>query len=223
MGQKVNPNGFRFGITKEHNATWFADKKSFAKYLHQDSKIREYFTKFTRKYQLGNIQIKRSQKEEVTVFLHSATPGVILGQGGENIKKMIIDVKKHLKDKKINLKIEVVLIEKPSLNATLMAEEIAVALENRGSFRVAQKQAIRKILQGGATGVKTRVSGRLNGVDMARTEGYQQGIISLHTLRQDVDYALALAHTTYGVLGVKVWISKGEILKTKNKINEGGE
>ena len=210
MGQKVNPNGFRYGISREHNADWYADKRNFSKYLHQDRKIRKFFEKLVREYKIGSVQIKRNQNENVTVFVHSATPGAILGQGGDNLKKLTLDIHKYLKDRKIKLRIEVVQIKNPDLNARLMAEEIAISLENRGSFRAAQKMTMRKIFKAGAVGVKTQVSGRLNGVDMARTEGYQQGIMALHTLRQDVDYALALAKTTYGILGVKIWISKGE-------------
>lgn len=212
MGQKVNPNGFRFGITKKHNATWFADKKDFASFLLEDHKIVEYIERFTRQYAIGNVQITRNQKNEVTVRIHSAKPGIVLGDGGSNIAKMTKEIQKFTKNRDLNLTINVVSIDKPEINAKLIAEDIAVQLENRGSFRSAQKKAIRFALRNGAKGIKTSVSGRLNGVDMARKEGYTEGEMKLHTLRQDVDYASATARTTYGALGIKVWISKGEVL-----------
>ena len=212
MGQKVNPNGFRYGITKEHNANWYADKKDFATLLLEDQKIVEYLNKFTREYAIGNTKISRNQKNEVTVKIFTAKPGVVLGDGGANLAKLTKDVQKHTRNRQLNLTLDVVTIEKPELNAKLVAEEIAVKLENRGSFRAAQKQAIRFALKSGAKGVKTSVSGRLNGVDMARKEGYTEGEMRLHTLRQNVDYSQATARTTYGALGIKVWISLGEVL-----------
>ena len=217
MGQKVNPNGFRYGITKKHNTIWFAPKNKFATYLLEDQKIIKFIKKFERKYLIGNIKIFRNQKNDLSVKIFSAKPGVILEEDGKNLKMLINKIKKHTKNKKLKLNIEIITIEKPELNAKLVAEEIAIKLENRNSFRIAQKQAIRSALKAGAKGIKTSVSGRLNGVDMARTEGYTEGEMKLHTLRQDVDYATATAKTTYGALGVKVWISKGEILEGGKK------
>ena len=217
MGQKVNPNGFRYGVTKKHNATWFADKKDFANLLLEDQKIIEYIETFTREYAIGNIEIKRNQKNEVMVNISSAKPGVILGEGGANLQKFTKDIQKHTRNRALNLSLNIVAIEKPEINAKLVAEDIAVKLENRGSFRSAQKQAIRFALKNGAKGIKTSVSGRLNGVDMARTEGYTEGEMKLHTLRQDVDYATATARTTYGALGIKVWISLGEVKSGGNE------
>lgn len=217
MGQKVNPNGFRYGITKKHNATWYAEKADFAKFLLEDDKIIKYINTFSREYAIGGIQVLRNQKGETTVKLHTAKPGVVLGQGGENLRAFTTKVQKVTKNKKLNLNIEVVVIEKPELNARLVAEEIAMKLENRGSFRMAQKYVIRSALRSGAKGIKTKVSGRLNGADMARSEGYTQGEMKLHTLRQDIDYAKATARTTYGAIGIKVWISKGEILSGGKK------
>ena len=217
MGQKVNPNGFRYGITKDHTANWYADKKEFATLLLEDQKIVEYLEKFTREYAIGNIDISRNQKNEVTVRLHTAKPGIVLGEAGANLKAIAKAIQKYTRNRNLNLTIDVVTIEKPELNAKLVAEEIAIKLENRGSFRSAQKQAIRFALKNGAKGIKTSVSGRLNGVDMARTEGYTEGEMKLHTLRQDVDYATATARTTYGALGIKIWISKGEIIDGGNK------
>ncbi|UWD34295.1 30S ribosomal protein S3 [Mesomycoplasma molare] len=211
MGQKVNPNGFRYGITKKHNVNWFADKSHFSTYLLEDVKIREYVEKFVREYQIGKVEIRRDQNNKVSLIIHTAKPGVVLGQGGENVKKFTTDIQKFVKNKKLNLNIEVIELDKPEINARLVAEQIAIKLENRGSFRVAQKFAIKVALKSGAKGIKTQVSGRLNGVEMARAEGYSEGEMKLHTLRQNVDYAQATAHTTYGALGVKVWISLGEV------------
>ena len=217
MGQKVNPNGFRYGITKKHNATWYAEKADFAKFLLEDDKILKYVNSFTREYLIGKVEILRNQKGETTVKLHTAKPGVVLGQGGDNLRTFTTNVQKATKNKKLVLNIEVVEINKPELNARLVAEEIAMKLENRGSFRMAQKFVIRSALRSGAKGIKTRVSGRLNGADMARSEGYTQGEMKLHTLRQDIDYAKSTARTTYGAIGIKVWISKGEILSGGKK------
>ncbi|MGX9340797.1 30S ribosomal protein S3 [Mycoplasma sp. 128] len=213
MGQKVNPNGFRYGITKDHNSTWYADKAQYAANLLQDQAIYRFFNKLVRNYQIGNVQIKRDNKEHISVLLHTAKPGVVLGTNGDNIKQLTADLKKALRNKNLNVNIEVVELKKPDLNAKLLAEQIAVKLENRGSFRLAQKQAIKAAMKAGAKGVKTAVSGRLNGVDMARKEGYNEGEMKLHTLRQDVDYATATARTTYGALGIKVWVSLGEKLE----------
>ncbi|VEU65869.1 30S ribosomal protein S3 [Mesomycoplasma conjunctivae] len=210
MGQKVNPNGFRYGITKEHNAFWFAEKATFASKLLEDVKIHRFFEKKTREYQIANTAIRRDCQNNITIVVHTAKLGQFLGQGGQNLKQIIEELKKHLRNKKANINIDVVEVKTPELNAKLIAESIAIKLENRGSFRIAQKFAIRTAMKAGAKGVKTKVSGRLNGVDMARSEGYSEGEMKLHTLRQNVDYATATARTTYGALGIKVWISLGE-------------
>lgn len=215
MGQKVNPNGFRYGITKKHNTIWYAEKKDFSKLLLEDQKIYEYLDKFTREYEIGKVEIKRTQDNKTTVIIHSAKPGAILGQEGSNVKLLTKNIQKYVRNRKLALNIEVVTIEKPSLSAKLLAEEIAIKLENRGSFRNAQKQAIRDAIKAGASGIKTKVSGRLNGVDMARSEGYSEGEMKLHTLRQNVDYATAVARTTYGAIGVKVWLSLGDVKEGK--------
>lgn len=215
MGQKVNPNGFRYGITKKHNTIWYAEKKDFSKLLLEDQKIYEYLDKFTREYEIGKVEIRRTQDNKTTVIIHSAKPGAILGQEGSNVKLLTKNIQKYVRNRKLALNIEVVTIEKPSLSAKLLAEEIAIKLENRGSFRNAQKQAIRDAIKAGASGIKTKVSGRLNGVDMARSEGYSEGEMKLHTLRQNVDYATAVARTTYGAIGVKVWLSLGDVKEGK--------
>jgi len=187
MGQKVNPNGFRFGITKEHNTTWYSDKANFAKLLLEDQKIYGYFDKLVRKYQIGGVKISRNQKNEVTVVLQSAKVGELMGENRSNLDKMTKEIQKLTRNRNLKLTIDVQVIEKPEINAKLIAEDIAIRLENRGSFRTAQKFAIRNALRSGAKGIKTKVSGRLNGADMARAEGYTKGEMKLHTLRQDVD------------------------------------
>lgn len=215
MGQKVNPNGFRYGITKTHNTKWYGDKKEYIKNLHRDQKIYDFFNQLVRKYLIGKVEIIRNQKDETIIRVHSASPAVILGHGGDNIKKIKVNLLKFLKLKDAKITLDVAVIEKPELNARLIAEEIAIKLENRKPFRSAQKIAIRLAIRNGASGIKTRVSGRLNGVDMARTEGYTEGEMKLHTLRQDVDFAIAEAHTVSGIIGVKVWVSKGDIYNNK--------
>lgn len=213
MGQKVNPNGFRYGITKAHNTKWFANKDKFGDYLVEDAKIYKFFDKLVRQYQIGQIQVQRRNDNKVTVLLHTSRPAAILGQEGKNVQELTVKVQKFVKNRNLDLRIQVVELKKPDLSARLLAEMIATKLENRESFRQAQKIAMRAALKSGAKGIKTMVSGRLNGVDMARSEGYSEGEMRLHTLRQNVDYATATARTTYGAIGVKVWVSLGEILE----------
>ncbi|ADR24878.1 30S ribosomal protein S3 [Mycoplasmopsis bovis] len=213
MGQKVNPNGFRYGITKPINSVWFAEKQNYGDLLVQDAKIYKFFDKLVRKYQIGNTLIKRTKAQKVTVVLQTSQPAKLLGKNGTNIEKITKDLQKYLKNKSLDINLQVSLLKQPELNARLAAEAIAQKLENRESFRVAQKLVINDALRAGAKGIKTQVSGRLNGVDMARAEGYSRGEMRLHTLRQDVDFAKATARTIYGAIGVKVWISKGELLE----------
>lgn len=221
MGQKVNPNGLRLGINKDWEAKWYANKKDFSENLLKDIKIREYFDKNLKNSGIAKVEIERTAKKcEVTV--HTSKPGVIIGKGGEEIEKL----KKKLSDmSKENIQISIVDIKKADLNAQLVADSIANQITNRASFRMAQKRAIRNAMRAGAKGIKTQVSGRLGGADMARSEGYTEGTIPLHTLRADVDYATSEADTTFGKIGVKVWIYKGEILVGKKLENnhEGGK
>ncbi|WBP84182.1 30S ribosomal protein S3 [Mycoplasmopsis edwardii] len=212
MGQKVNPNGFRYGVSKEHNSKWFADKDNFGSYLVEDAKIYKFFDKLIRQYQIGKLEVRRNKENKVTVLIHTVKPAAVLGQEGKNIQELTVKLQKFVQNRKLNVNLQVVELKKPDLNAKLLAEMIATKLENRESFRSAQKLAIRLAMKSGAKGIKTMVSGRLNGVDMARSEGYSEGEMKLHTLRQDVDYATATARTTYGAIGVKVWVSLGEIL-----------
>lgn len=218
MGQKTNPNGFRFGVIRNWKGRWFAkDNKQWAAWAIQDRKIRSYLFKYEKPWLTGDIIIERTNESEINIHIYSAKPGSVLGQDGANVKKLIKDIQVLLKNRKLKINIDVREVENPDINAKIVANEIAISLENRGSFRMAQKKAIKKSLKAGAKGIKTLVSGRLNGVDMARSEGYSEGIVPLQTLRNDIDFAIAEALTTYGLLGIKVWISKGEVLKDSEK------
>ena len=217
MGQKVSPVGLRIGINKDWNSVWYAEKKDFARFLKNDIIIREYLEKRLKNAAVANVLINRNANKTEIIVL-TAKPGVVIGQGGEAIEKMRkILAKKTDENVQISIKEE----KHVALNAALVAEDIARQIENRVSFRIAQKRAIRNTMKAGAKGIKTAVSGRLGGADMARTEGYTEGMIPLHTLRADIDFALKEADTTYGKIGVKVWIYKGEILPEKTV--KGGE
>ncbi len=213
MGQKVNPNGLRLGINKDWEAKWYAGKKDFSKFLAKDVKIREYIAKNLKNAGVAKVEIERNAKR-CEVVIHSSKPGYIIGKGGEEMNKL----KKQLSTiADENVQITIVDIKKADLNAQLVADSIADQITNRVSFRMAQKRAIKNAMKAGAKGIKTSVSGRLGGADMARSEGYTEGTIPLHTLRADVDYATSEADTTFGKIGVKVWIYKGEILNKKAK------
>ncbi len=211
MGQKVSPVGLRIGINRNWEANWYADKKDFAKNLENDLKIRKFLEKKLKDAGISTIGIERNAKR-CEVIIHTSRPGVIIGKGGEEIDNLKKEIAKLVNEE---IQISIVDIKKPDLDAKLVADSIAAQIENRASFRMAQKKAIRNVMKAGAKGVKTLVSGRLNGVDIARSEGYSEGTIPLHTLRADVDYALSEADTTFGKIGVKVWIYKGEILQEK--------
>lgn len=211
MGQKVNPNGLRLGINKDWDSKWYANKKDFSKYLANDVKIRNYFEKNQKSNGISKVQIERNSKR-TEIIVHTSKPGVIIGRGGEQIEAMKKDLSKLVNE---DIQISIVDIKKPDINAQIVADSIAAQIENRASFRMAQKRAIRNAMKSGAKGIKTLVSGRLGGADMARSEGYTEGTIPLHTLRADVDYATSEADTTFGKIGVKVWIYKGEILPSK--------
>ena len=213
MGQKVNPNGLRLGINKDWDAKWYANKKDFKDFLNNDVKIRKYFEKSAKSNGISKVQIERNAKR-CEVIVHTSKPGVIIGRGGEQIEVMKKDLKNLTNEE---VQISIVDIKKPDLSAQIVADSIALQIENRASFRMAQKRAIRNAMKAGAKGIKTLVSGRLGGADMARSEGYTEGTIPLHTLRADVDYATSEADTTFGKIGIKVWIYKGEILSKKTK------
>ncbi len=211
MGQKVSPVGLRVGINKGWDSNWYADKE-YAKFLHEDIQIREYIETKLKPASLSSVKIER-RDNKVYVNIHTAKPGIVIGRGGEDINKLKSELAKFT-DKTINL--NVVEVKNADLVAKLVAEGIAKQIENRVSFRVAQKRTIQRVLRNREIkGIKTLVSGRLGGADMARSEGYTEGNVPLHTLRADIDYALAEANTTYGKIGVKVWLYKGEVLPTK--------
>ena len=218
MGQKVSPIGLRIGINKGWESTWYADNKNFAKYLNNDAKIRKFLSKKLKDASVASILIERTAKK-TDVIINTAKPGVVIGHGGEEIEKLRKEIKKLVGE---DVQISIMEIKQPDLVAALVAENIAHQIENRVSFRIAQKRAIRNVMKAGAKGIKTEVSGRLGGADMARSEHYVEGTIPLHTLRADVDYAHKEADTTYGKIGVKVWIYKGEILGSK-QVKGGNE
>ena len=211
MGQKVSPIGLRIGINKDWEANWYAAGKDFSKYLENDIQIRKYVTKNLKDAAVSKVEIERNNKR-TEVIIHTAKPGIIIGRGGEEIEKIKKDMSKMVGE---DVQISIVDVKKPDVDAALVAASIANQIENRASFRMAQKRAIRNAMKAGAKGIKTLVSGRLGGADIARGEGYSEGTIPLHTLRADIDYAHAEADTTFGKIGVKVWIYKGEILEDK--------
>ena len=216
MGQKVSPIGLRIGINKDWESKWYAPNHKFAKNLSNDIKIREYITKNLNDKGISKVEIEKS-KNHFEVIIHSSKPGVLIGKGGEEIEKIKKELSKIVNE---NVFVSIVDIKKPDLDAQLVADSIAKQITNRASFRMVQKRAIKNAMKAGAKGIKTQVSGRLGGADMARSEGYTEGTIPLHTIRADVDYAQSEADTTFGKIGVKVWIYKGEILPTKS---EGGK
>lgn len=217
MGQKVNPHGMRVGINKDWSSRWYADSKHYSEYLVEDHKIREYIKKKLFVSGISKVEIERTAKF-VRVNVFTAKPGLVIGKGGAIAESLKSELSKMI-NKDVNLNI--VEAKNVDLDAQLVAENIAAQLERRISFRRAMKQAMQKTMKAGALGIKTAVSGRLGGADMARTEFYKEGTIPLQTLRADIDYGFYEADTTYGKIGVKVWIYKGEILPTKN--NERGE
>ena len=216
MGQKVNPHGLRVGVIKDWDSRWYAEK-DFADFLVEDHEIREFLKKKLYNAGISKIEIERAS-DRVKVIIFTAKPGVIIGKGGADIEKLKGELAK-LTDKK--LVVDIKEIKRPDREAQLVAENIAQQLENRVSFRRAMKSTMGRTLKAGALGIKTAVSGRLGGADIARTEFYSEGTIPLQTLRADIDYGFAEADTTYGKLGVKVWIYKGEVLPKKAK--EGSE
>jgi len=214
MGQKVSPIGLRVGVNRNWDSRWYANDKDFADLLHEDIKIREFLTKELKGASVSKIEIERT-KNRVNVFVHTARPGIVIGREGATVDALRKKLEKFVGDKKVF--VNIVEVKNPDIVAQLVAYTIAEQLENRASFRTVQKRAIQRTMRAGAKGIKTAVSGRLGGADMARTEGYSEGNVPLHTLRADIDYATAEADTTYGKLGVKVWICKGEILPEKKK------
>ena len=223
MGQKVSPVGMRVGINRDWHSRWFANNQDFHKFLLEDVKVRKYLTKELKDALVSHIEIERRKSDkghEVVVMMFVARPGVVIGQDGANINRLKKVVAKMLKGSQVRL--DVVEVKNPDLDAQLVAQWIATELENRASFRTAQKKAIQRVRKAGAKGCKTLISGRLGGADIARSEGYKEGTIALSTLRTNVDFAHAEAVTAYGRLGVKVWISKPEPKKSAEEtVKEG--
>ncbi|MBU5594670.1 30S ribosomal protein S3 [Amphibacillus sp. MSJ-3] len=211
MGQKVNPVGFRVGVIRDWESRWYAGK-DYADLLHEDIKIREYIEDRLKDAAVSKVEIERAANR-VNVSISTAKPGMVIGKGGSEVEALRKSLN-QLTGKKVH--INIVEIKKPDMDAKLVAENIARQLESRISFRRAQKQVIQRAMRAGAKGIRTQVSGRLGGADMARAESYSEGTVPLHTLRADIDYGHAEADTTYGKLGVKVWIYRGEVLPTKN-------
>ncbi|EMW6128218.1 30S ribosomal protein S3 [Enterococcus faecium] len=218
MGQKVHPIGMRVGIIRDWDAKWYAEKE-YAEFLHEDLRIRKFISTKLADAAVSTVEIERATGR-VNISIHTAKPGMVIGKGGSEVENLRKELNK-LTGKRIH--INIVEIKKPDLDAKLVGEGIARQLENRVAFRRAQKQAIQRSMRAGAQGIKTQVSGRLNGADIARSEGYSEGTVPLHTLRADIDYAWEEADTTYGKLGVKVWIYRGEILPTKKNTEKGGK
>ena len=219
MGQKVHPNGIRVGVIKDWSSKWYADSKNFSDYLVEDHKIREYVKKKLFISGISKIEIERTAKF-VKVNVFTAKPGLVIGKGGNLSEALKAELEKMIK-KEVNLNI--VEVKNIDTDAQLVAESIANQLERRISFRRAMKQSMQKAMKAGALGIKTAVSGRLGGADMARTEFYKEGTIPLQTLRADIDYGFYEADTTYGKIGVKVWIYKGEVLPAKKEAKGGND
>lgn len=227
MGQKVNPHGLRVGIIKDWDTKWFANDKNYADFLVEDHKIREFLKAKLFVAGVSKIEIERTAAR-VRINIHAAKPGIIIGKGGAGIEALRKQVEAMVANKNININITEVKV--PEMNAQLVAENIAAQLEKRISFRRAMKQTMQRTMRSGAKGIKTMCSGRLGGAEIARSEWYREGTIPLQTLRADIDYGFAEAHTTYGRIGVKVWIYKGEVLPAAkaikaaaNTVVEGGE
>ncbi|ABR50544.1 ribosomal protein S3 [Alkaliphilus metalliredigens QYMF] len=217
MGQKVNPHGLRVGVIKDWDAKWYANKRDFSDYLIEDHSIRKFVKKKLFLSGINKIETERAANNRVKINVHTAKPGMVIGKGGIGVEELRKELEKMTKKTVI---VNVVEVKRPEVESQLVAENIAFSLERRVSFRRAMKQAMQRAMRAGAKGIKVSTAGRLGGADMARTEGYSEGNVPLHTLRADIDYGFAEADTTYGKLGIKVWIYKGEILPTKGKNEE---
>jgi len=212
MGQKVNPIGIRLGITRDWSSKWYAPTRNFPAYIYSDFLVREFLKKKLVEASVSRIHIERAARK-ANITIHTARPGIVIGKKGEDIEKLRAQVAKLMKMAVPDVRINIAEIRKPELDAQLVAEGIAQQLEKRVMFRRAMKRAVTNTMRIGALGIKVRVSGRLNGAEIARTEWSREGRIPLHTFRAEIDYGLAESHTTYGIIGVKVWIFKGEVFK----------
>ena len=216
MGQKVHPTGIRLGIVKKHSSTWYAGNKDYADKLNQDLAVRAFIRKKLSHASVSKIDIER-QSDTGRVTIHTARPGIVIGKKGEDVEKLRREIANLMK---VPVHINIEEIRKPELDAYLVAQNVSSQLERRVQFRRAMKRVIQNTMRSGALGIKVRVAGRLNGAEIARSESYHEGRVPLHTLRADIDYSTAEALTTYGILGVKVWIFKGEVLGQREEANE---
>ena len=219
MGQKVHPIGIRLGVVKRHNANWYASPKQYAEYLLKDLQVREFLNKKLKNAMISNILIERPTGA-AKITISTARPGIVIGKKGEDIEKLQRELTAIMG---VPAQVSINEIDRPDLDARLVAEGIASQLEKRVMFRRAMKRAVQNSMRAGAKGIKVEVSGRLGGAEIARTEWYREGRVPLHTLRADIDYGFAEAHTTFGCIGVKCWIYKGEVIKSAKKSFEGGE
>ena len=219
MGQKVHPIGIRLGITKEWSSTWYAGSQNYADYVYQDYKIRSFLKTKLKDASVSRIQIDRPAKR-ASITIHTARPGIVIGKKGEDIEKLRIEVAKLLGMVLPDVRLNISEIRKPELDALLVAEGIAQQLERRVQFRRAMRRAVTNTMRVGAGGIKVKVAGRLNGSEIARSECYREGSVPLHTFRADIDYGLAEAKTTYGIIGVKVWVFRGEVFDKPEIVKE---
>jgi len=211
MGQKVNPIGIRLGISRDWSSKWYADSKTFPEYVHSDFRVREFLKEKLKEASVSKIQIERPARK-ANITIHTARPGIVIGKKGEDIEKLRVAICKMLSLPLQDVRVNIAEIRKPELDAQLVAEGIAQQLERRVMFRRAMKRAVTNTMRLGAQGIKVKVGGRLNGAEIARSEWYREGRVPLHTFRADIDYGFAEANTTYGIIGVKVWIFRGEVL-----------
>ncbi|MEZ5500423.1 MAG: 30S ribosomal protein S3 [Steroidobacteraceae bacterium] len=217
MGQKVNPIGIRLGIVRDWTSKWYADTRNYAANLKTDFDVREFLKNKLREASVSRINIERAAKK-VNITIQTARPGIVIGKKGEDIEKLRVDTARMLRMPVTDVRVNISEIRKPELDAQLVADSIAQQIEKRVMFRRAMRRAVMSTMRSGALGIKVRLSGRLNGAEIARTEWYREGRIPLHTYRADIDYGLSEAKTTYGVIGIKVWIFKGEIFGAEEKL-----
>ena len=220
MGQKVHPIGIRLGISSDWNSTWYADRREYADLLNNDLSVREFLREKLSHASVSRIEIKRPARSAY-ITIHTARPGIVIGKKGEDIERLRGEVAQHMSLPPQSVHLKIAEIRKPELDAQLVAEGVAQQLERRVMFRRAMKRVVTNTMRIGAQGVKISVSGRLNGAEIARREWYHEGRVPLHTLRADIDYGFAEAKTTYGVIGIKVWICKGEVFDLEQKREEG--
>jgi small subunit ribosomal protein S3 len=219
MGQKVNPIGIRLGITRDWSSRWYADSKNFPSHVLTDWKVREFLKQKLAEASVSRIHIERAARK-ANITIHTARPGMVIGKKGEDIEKLRVEAAGMMKMPVVDVRINIAEIRKPELDATLVAESIAQQIEKRVMFRRAMKRAVMNTMRSGALGVKVRIAGRLNGAEISRSEWVREGRIPLHTFRADIDYGTAEARTTYGVIGIKVWVFKGEVFEQEEAVEQ---